>query len=63
MTYISIDTTSLQGKKFVELIKTMPFAKVLQQPNATTKKAMTDAKTIKIKKHSSTASLIASLNK
>ena len=40
MTYISIDTKTLQAKKFVELVETMPFAKVLKEPNTTTKKAM-----------------------
>ena len=63
MTYITIDTATIQGKKFVELIKTMPFAKVLQEPNDTTKKAMADAKAGKHKKYNSAKELIAFLNK
>lgn len=63
MTYVTIDTATIQGKKFVELIKTMPFAKVLQEPNEITKKAMADAKATKIKKHKNAKDLIAFLNK
>ena len=44
MTYITINTKSRQAKKFVELIETLPFAKILKDPNAVTKKAMQDAK-------------------
>jgi hypothetical protein len=63
MTYISIDTTSTQGKKLVELIKTMPFAKILREPNDTTRKAMTAAKENKTRKHTNSKELIAFLNK
>jgi antitoxin component of RelBE/YafQ-DinJ toxin-antitoxin module len=48
MTYISIDTKTKQAKKFVELIETLPFAKILKEPNATTKKAITDARNGKV---------------
>ena len=50
MTYISIDTKSKQAKKFVELIETLPFAKIYKEPNDSTKKAfkeIEDGKTIK----------------
>jgi hypothetical protein len=40
MTYITIDTTSKQAQKFVELIETMPFAKILREPDAATKMAI-----------------------
>ena len=63
MTYIRINTKSKQAKKFVELIETMPFAEILQEPNATTKKAMESAKRGRSRKHNSTADLISSLNK
>ena len=62
MTYISINTKTKQAKKFLELIETLPYAKVLEEPNAITKKAMTDAKQHKTKKHKDAASLISFLN-
>lgn len=63
MTYIRINTKSKQAKKFVELIETMPFAEILQEPNATTKKAMESAKNGKIRGHKTASDLISSLNK
>ena len=63
MTYIRINTKSKQAKKFVELIETMPFAEILQEPNVTTKKAMENAKNGKARKHKSASKLISSLNK
>ncbi len=41
MTYITIDTKTKQAQKFVELIETLPFAKILNEPDAATKKALT----------------------
>jgi len=63
MTYVSIDTKSSQAKKLVELIETLPFAKILQDPNATTKKAMLDVKKGKTTRHKNAKELIAFLNK
>ena len=63
MTYIRINTKSKQAKKFVELIETMPFAEILQEPNVITKKAMEDAKKGKSRKHNNASDLITSLNK
>jgi len=63
MTYISIDTKSRQAKKFVELIETLPFAKILKEPNITTKKAMDAVKKGKTNRHKSSKELIAFLNK
>ena len=63
MTYIRINTKSKQAKKIVELIETMPFAEILQEPNFTTKKAMEDAKKGKSRKHNSASDLISSFNK
>ena len=40
MTYITIDTKTKQAQKFVELIETLPFAKILNEPDAATKKAI-----------------------
>jgi len=63
MTYISIDTKTKQAKKFVELLETLPFAKILQEPNAITKKAMDDTRKNKTTKHKNSKELIAFLNK
>ncbi len=63
MTYITIDTKTVQAKKFVELIETLPFAKILKDPNAATKKAMIDVKKGKTIKHRNANELIAFLNK
>ena len=42
MTYVTIETKTAQAKKFVELIETLPFAKILKDPNAVTKKARSE---------------------
>ena len=63
MTYITIDTKSAQAKKLVELIETLPFAKILNEPNALTKKAIGDAKKGKTKKAASLKQLFSDLNK
>jgi uncharacterized protein YwgA len=62
MTYITIDTKTRQAKKFVELIETLPFAKILKDPNVTTKKAIEDARKGKTKKYRNIKELISSLN-
>ena len=43
MTCITIGTKTKQAKKFVELIETLPFARILKKPDAATKKAIEDA--------------------
>ncbi len=63
MTYIRIDTKTKQAKKFVELIETMPFAKILADPNISTKTAMQSASKGKTKMHKNATELIAFLNK
>ncbi len=63
MTYITIDTKTAQAKKLVELIETLPFAKILNEPNAVTKKAIDDARMSKTKKAASLKQLFADLNK
>jgi uncharacterized protein YwgA len=63
MTYVTIDTKSTQAKKFVELLETLPFAKILKDPNAVTKKAMVDVKKGKTAKHKNAKELTAFLNK
>jgi len=63
MTYISIDTKTLQAKKFVELVETMPFAKILKEPNVVTKKAMDNVRKGKTAKHKNAKALIDFLNK
>jgi hypothetical protein len=63
MTYVTIDTKSTQAKKIVELLETLPFAKILKDPNVVTKKAMGDVKKGKTTKHKSAKELIGFLNK
>ena len=63
MTYIRIDTKTKQAKKFVELIETMPFAEILEEPNSITKTAMESAIKGKTRKHKNATELLAFLNK
>jgi hypothetical protein len=63
MTYVTIDTKTAQAKKLVELIETLPFAKILKEPNTVTKKAIDDVKKGKTTKHKNAKELIAFLNK
>ncbi len=63
MTYIRIDTKTKQAKKFVELIETMPFAEILNEPNSITKAAMENAVKGNSRKHKNAKDLIASLNR
>ena len=61
MTYISIDTKTKQAKKLVEFIETLPFTKVLKEPNTTTKKAIDDARKGKTHKAKSLDQLFIAL--
>ena len=63
MTYISIDTSNRQATLFLEYLKTLPFVTIHQQPNSVTKKAISEAKNGKSKKHKNAKELIAYLNK
>jgi hypothetical protein len=63
MTYITIDTKTKQAKKFVELIETMPFAKILKEPNTATKRAIEDARKGKTHKAKSLDQLFTDLKK
>ena len=63
MIYVRIDTKTKQAKKFVELIETMPFAEIIEEPNSITKLAMESAIKGKTKKYKNANELIASLNK
>jgi antitoxin component of RelBE/YafQ-DinJ toxin-antitoxin module len=63
MTYITIDTKTAQAKKLVELIETLPFAKILNEPNDVTKKAIADARKGKTKKAASLKQLFTDLHK
>lgn len=63
MTYITIDTKTAQAKKLVALIETLPFAKILKEPNAVTKKAIVDARNGKTRKAASLKQLFTDLNK
>ncbi len=63
MTYITIDTKSRQAQKFVELIETLPFAKILKEPNTITKKAIQEARAGKTHKFKSVDELFNTLDK
>jgi hypothetical protein len=63
MTYITIDTKTAQAKKIVELIETLPFAKIIMNPNPATKKAIGDARKGKTRKAGSLKQLFADLKK
>ncbi len=63
MTYITIDTKTVQAKKLVALIETLPFAKILDEPNALTQKAIVDARKGKTRKAASVKQLYAVLKK
>jgi len=63
MTYISIDTKTKQAQKFVELIETLPFAKILNEPNEATKKAIRDVKSGRTHKAGSLDELFSDLKK
>ncbi len=63
MTYISIDTKSKQAQKFVELLETLPFAKIIKEPNALTKNAINEARKGKTVKAKSVEQLFNDLRK
>jgi len=63
MTYITIDTKTKQAQKFVELLETLPFAKILKEPNPITKAAINEARKGKTIKAKSLDHLFDSLNK
>ena len=63
MTYIRIDTKTKQAKKLVELIETMAFAEILNEPKSTTKNAMESVKKGKTVKHENAKELVTFLNK
>ncbi|MDQ6763971.1 MAG: hypothetical protein M3015_15275 [Bacteroidota bacterium] len=63
MTYISIDTKTIQAKKFVELIETLSFAKIYKEPNDTTKKAFKEIEKDQIIKADSVYALLNKLKK
>jgi len=63
MTYIVIDTADKQSQGFLQYVKTLPFAKIESGANATTIKAMEQARKRKTTKHKNTKELISFLNK
>ena len=63
MTYITIDTNKKQAQQFLEYVKTLPFVKILEEPNSETKIAMDEAVQGKTKKHKNAKTLVAFLNK
>jgi hypothetical protein len=50
MTYITIDEHTVEGKKLVAFLKTQNYIEILEEPNASTKKAIKDVEAGKVKK-------------
>ena len=50
MTYITIDEHTNEGKRLVAFLKTQHYIEILEEPNATTKKAIKDVDAGKVKK-------------
>lgn len=63
MTYLSIDTKTKQAQKLLELMETLPFVKILEEPNSVTKSAIEDARKGKTKKVNSLDQLFSDLKK
>ncbi len=63
MTYLSIDTKTKQAQKFLELMETLPFVKILEEPNSVTKNAIEDARKGKTKKAKSLDQLFVDLKR
>jgi len=63
MIYIAIDTKTKQAQKLVELLETLPFAKILKEPNAATKKSIEDARRWATKKMKNLEQLFSDLKK
>ena len=63
MTYIVIDTADKQSEGFLKYVKTLPFAKIQLGANATTIRAMEQAKKGKTTRHKNAKDLISFLNK
>ena len=65
MKTIIIDDKSSQAKKMIEFIKTLPFAKVIDErvPNKETLRAVNDIKAGKVNRYKNTEDLFAHLGK
>jgi len=50
MTYFTVDDHTTEGKKLVAFLKTQDYIEILEEPNATTKKAIKDVEAGKVKK-------------
>jgi antitoxin component of RelBE/YafQ-DinJ toxin-antitoxin module len=65
MVYLRINENSAQAKAFLEYVKTIPFVKVVAKeeiPNATTVKAIQEARTKEVAKAKDINDLINQLN-
>ena len=65
MTTIIIDDKSTGAKKMIAFIKTLPYAKVIDErvPNKNTLRAIEQIETGKVNKYNNSAELIAKLRK
>jgi len=50
MTYIAIDEHNAEGKKLVAFLKTQSYIEILEEPNATTRKAIKNVEAGKVRK-------------
>jgi hypothetical protein len=57
MTYIEINDKTPAGKKMIEFLKTQGYIRVLDKPNASTRKAIREARSGMVKKAKNTKDL------
>ena len=57
MTYIEIDEKTSEGKKIIGFLKTQSYIRILDKPNATTRKSIQDARAGKVKTAKNTKDL------
>jgi hypothetical protein len=50
MTYITVDDQTTEGKKLLAFLKTQDYIEILEEPNATTKRAIKNVDAGKVKK-------------
>ena len=50
MTYITINTKTIQAKKLIEFLETLPYVSILNDPNEETQRAIDKARKRKTKK-------------
>ncbi len=61
MTYITINTETIQAKKLIEFLETLPYVRILNDPNEETQRAIDKARKRKTKKVESLDELFSEL--